>query len=171
MKRLKFLNKLYKERKVELIEPSDEVKESYLEKASNCLQSARILLPHKLYENVIIDAYYTMYDALLALLFKVGIKSENHLASIIFLEELFKEKELAKIILESKDERIDKQSYVKTEKTKEITKEAVEHFIVKAEAFLVKIKIVIEKLTNNDLSRIKSDFEDLCNVNSRKLTE
>ncbi len=51
-----------------------------------------------------------MYYSLLAVLFRVGIKSENHTASIILLNKLFDLK--VDLILRAKEERINKQYYV-----------------------------------------------------------
>ncbi len=36
------------------------------------------------------SAFYAMYHAVLALLYKCGIKSENHMGTIILLKEIFK---------------------------------------------------------------------------------
>lgn len=65
----KFLNKLKNEEKLELVEPSDDVCNSYTEKSANCLKSAKLLLQNNLYENSIGMSYYAMYNQLLALLF------------------------------------------------------------------------------------------------------
>ena len=77
MKKLNFLKILKKERKLRLTEPSEEMKSSYLQKAENCLKSAKILSQNNLYENSVSESYYCMYNSLLASLFKVGIKSEK----------------------------------------------------------------------------------------------
>mgnify|MGYP001563918970 CR=1 FL=1 len=84
-----FLDKLKKEGKLELVEPSEEMCSSYLEKSDNCLKSARLLFQNNLYENSISMAYYTMYNSLSALFFKIGIKCENHAGSILLFKKLF----------------------------------------------------------------------------------
>ncbi len=94
MKKADFLSRLREEGKLELVEPSEAVKESYLIKADNCLKSAKILLQNDLYENSMGEAYYAMYNCVTALLYKAGIKSENHSASIILLGKLFRAWEL-----------------------------------------------------------------------------
>ena len=86
MKTSNFLNKLKKEKKLELIEPSREVRESYLKKSESNLVSAKILLKSNMLEESVSLAYYSMYHILIALLFYVGIKSENHTASIVLLK-------------------------------------------------------------------------------------
>src|SRR3989344_5520009 len=133
----KFLNKLKKEEKLELVEPSEEISDSYFEKSANCLKSAKLLLQNNLYENSISMSYYAMYNLLLALLFRVGIKCENHSGSILLLKLLFEQNDLFKLISDAKKERIDKQYYVTTEKD-EITKEIAEELFNDAENFVLK---------------------------------
>src|SRR3989338_649708 len=99
------LDKLKKEGKLELVEPSEEICKSYIEKSDNCLKSAKLLLQHSLYENSVSMSYYAMYNALTALLFKTGIKCENHAGSIILLKKLFGRMDLFKIISFAKKER------------------------------------------------------------------
>lgn len=108
-----FLSKLKKEEKLELVEPSEEICESYSEKSVNCLKSAKLLLQNNLYENSIGMSYYAMYNLLVALLFRVGIKCQNHSGSILLLKLLFGENDLFKLIYDAKKERIDKQYYAK----------------------------------------------------------
>jgi len=148
MKKQNFLNKLKGEDKLKLVEPSEEMKLSYILKAENCLKSAKILLQNKLYENSTSEAYYCMYNSLLALLFIVGIKSENHSASIILLKKLFGEENLYKIISFAKEERIDKQYYIESQQTIKVDKESCNNIILKAEDFLIKIRLLINQLNN-----------------------
>ena len=82
MRKFNFLSQLKREDKLKLVEPSDEIKEAYFQKSANCLKSARVLLKNDLYENSISMSYYAMYNSLLALLYKTGIKCENHSAAI-----------------------------------------------------------------------------------------
>lgn len=163
MKRQNFLNKILEEGKLELIEPSEEMKLSYLQKAENCLKSAKILFQNQLYENSTSEAYYCMYNSLLALLFKVGIKSENHSASIIILKDLFKERVLYEIISFAKEERIDKQYYIESQQTVKVTKNSCNDMIIKAEDFLVKMKLIISQLNNEKVKQIRISFDTLFN--------
>src|SRR3989344_1699495 len=158
MKELIFLKNLKKKRIIELIEPSEEMKSSYLIKAENCLKSARILFQNQLYENSTSEAYYCMYNSLLSLLFEIGIKSENHSASIILFDKLFENKELVKIILWAKEERIDKQYYIETQQIVKVTKESCNEMILKAEDFLVKMKLLINEISNEKISSVKNAF-------------
>ena len=89
MKKLNFLDKLKKEKKLELVDESKEISDSYILKSDNCLRSAKVLFKEKLYENAVSEAYYAMYNSVLSLFFRCGIKCENHTASIILLDKLF----------------------------------------------------------------------------------
>src|SRR3989338_6950171 len=124
MKKPSFLSKLREEGKLAIVDPSEEMKESYLKKSDNCIKSAKILLQNDLYENSVAEAYYAVYNCLLALLYKTGIKSENHSASIILLGKLFKANDLVKLASSAKEERIDKQYYVEAEQKNKVTTES-----------------------------------------------
>lgn len=153
----KFLNKLKKDGKLEIVELSDDIYNSYSEKSTNCLKSAKLLLRNNLYENSIGQSYYAMYNQLLALLFRVGIKCENHGGSIILLKLLFGENDLHKLISDAKKERIDKQYYVTTEKD-EITKDIAEELLNNAEEFVLKMKLVVKNLNNDKIDEIRKKF-------------
>jgi uncharacterized protein (UPF0332 family) len=161
MKELNFLKKLKIKGVIERVESSEEMKSSYLIKADNCLKSAKILFQSQLYENSTSEAYYCMYNSLLSLLFKIGIKSENHSASIILFDKLFENKELVKIISWAKEERIDKQYYVETQQIVKVTKESCNEMILKAKDFLVKIRLLINELSNEKINSARDNFVKL----------
>ncbi|MBS3092889.1 HEPN domain-containing protein [Candidatus Pacearchaeota archaeon] len=161
MKELNFLKKLKRKGVIELVESSEEMKSSYLIKADNCLKSAKILFQSQLYENSTSEAYYCMYNSLLSLLFKIGIKSENHSASIILFDKLSENKGLVKIISWAKEERIDKQYYVETQQIVKVTKESCNEMILKTEDFLVKMKLLISELSNEKVNSARDNFVKL----------
>jgi len=134
------------------------MKLSYLQKAENCLKSSKILFKNNLYENSVSESYYCMYNSLLALLFLLGIKSENHSGSIILLRDLVKQENLHKVISFAKEERIDKQYYVESQQISKITKNLCEEMILKSEDFLIKIKLLISQMTNEKRSKIRDSF-------------
>lgn len=154
----KFLNKLKKEGKLELIEPSENICSSYSEKSANCLKSAKILLQNNLYENSISMSYYAIYNLLLSLLFRTGIKCENHNGSILLLNLLFNEEKLYESISNAKKERLDKQYYVVAEKDN-LTREIAENLLNNAEDFVLKIKVIIKNLNNGDIDDLRRKFE------------
>jgi len=101
-----------------------------------------------------------MYNLLLALLFRAGIKCENHSASILLLKLLFGKDDLYNLISDAKKERIDKQYYVTTEKD-EITKEIADELLNNAEDFVLKVKVVIKNLNNDFIEELREEFETI----------
>ena len=154
----RFLNKLKKEKKLELVEPSEDVCNSYSDKSANCLKSAKLLLQNNLYENSVGQSYYAMYNQLTALLFRAGVKCENHAGSILLLKLLFDNGELFNLISDAKKERIDKQYYVTTEKD-DLTKEIADELLKNAEDFVLKMKVVIKNLSNDDIDKVREKFK------------
>jgi uncharacterized protein (UPF0332 family) len=161
MKKLSFLDKLKNENKLKLVEPSEEMCSSYLEKSDNCLKSARLLFQNNLYENSISLAYYTMYNSLSALFFKIGIKCENHAGSILLFKKLFARIDLFKIISFAKEERIDKQYYITSKTNFVLTKESALEMIKKAEDFLIQIKLIIKNIRNEEIENLRKKFKHI----------
>lgn len=161
MIKLNFLNKLKKEKKIEIVEISNEISEAYILKSSNNTKSAKIIYDSQIYEDSVSSSYYSMYNSLLALLFKCGIKSENHTASIMLLDWLFELKDLSNLIFDAKKERIDKQYYVNTENDYEVNKEIAKKMIENAEEFILNIKVLINKLDNEKIKKIRIRFKEL----------
>jgi uncharacterized protein (UPF0332 family) len=90
---------------------------------------------------------------LLALLFRVGIKSENHTVSIILLEDLFEIDN--KDIKLAKEERIDKQYYVNFK----ITKKETEDMISLTDKFRGQIDDLLSSLTSDKIKMYRKKFE------------
>jgi|SRR3989344_909322 len=157
MKKQNFLSKLKREGKLELVEPSEEMKNSYLEKSLNSFKASDVLLKTGLLEESVSMSYYAMYHSLLALMFKCGIKCENHTGNILLLKVLFGEEELSDIIIKAKEERIDKQYYIDFE----ITKKEVEEFMAAAQDFTIRIKLIIENLTKNKMDGTIKKFKSI----------
>ncbi len=158
MKKAGFLSKLKAEGKLGIVEPSEEMKESYLRKADNCLKAAKILFQNELYENSVTDSYYAMYNSLLALLYKLGIKSENHSASIVLFRRLFRSAELSGIISFAKKERIDKQYYVESEQEYKVTRESCRGLAAKAEDFVLEMKLLIGRINAEGVKKARVEF-------------
>ncbi|MDD1660485.1 MAG: HEPN domain-containing protein, partial [Methanomicrobiales archaeon] len=93
-----------------LVAPSQEISGSYLAKSDSFLESARILREAEHLEEAVSMAYYSMYHAMTALLFRAGIRCENHAGAIMLLEELFGMDISA--LDEAKRMRVDTQYYV-----------------------------------------------------------
>ncbi|HDD70907.1 MAG TPA: HEPN domain-containing protein [Candidatus Woesearchaeota archaeon] len=150
----RFLNKLKEEGKLELVEPSENICNSYTTKSSDCLKSAKLLLQNNLFENSISMSYYAMYNILLALLFRTGIKCENHSGSIILLRTIFERADLYNLIANAKKERIDKQYYISTEKDA-ITKEIADELLNQAEDFVLETRVIIKKLGEDSINKFR----------------
>lgn len=155
MKKVNFLNKLKKEGKLEIVESSEEIKQSYIKKSESSVISAKILLENNRLEESVGLSYYCMYHILTALLFKIGIKSENHAASIILLKKIFDIDNFE--ISYAKKERIDKQYYINFK----ITKEQAIDAIRKAEIFSDVITDFISRLNNENIEMHRKKFKGL----------
>jgi uncharacterized protein (UPF0332 family) len=156
---MKFLIKLRSEGKLDLVEPSEEVSESYLQKSESHFESAKILLESEKLEESVSMAYYSMYHALTALLFKCGIKCENHVASILLLKVLFNDG-LAKEISFAKKERIDKQYYTDFD----LTKKDCEDMVRKAESFIIEIKKLAKGLNGEKINLLKEKLKSILEI-------
>ncbi len=153
MKKSNFLIRLHGEKKLKLVEPSNEVKDAYLKKSESHLESTKLLQEHEKLEEAISTAYYSMYHMTLALFFKIGIKCENHSAAIILLDTLFGIDN--RPISEAKKERIDKQYYVDFS----IAREDVDELIAKAENFNAEVLDFIERLNSEIIEKYRKTLK------------
>ena len=151
----KLLAELIKENKLKLVESSEEIKDSYLEKSQSNLDSAKILLENNKIEESVSLTYYSMYNIATSLFFKTGIKCENHSALIILLKEIFEIDNSS--ISYAKKERIDKQYYADFE----ITKEEVNEAIKSAEDFSSILIDFISKMNNSDIEEYREKFKEI----------
>ena len=147
MKRINFLIKLAKEKKLQAVESSNEVKEAYIQRSNESLSSAKTLLKIENLKDAVALAYYSMYHCLLAALFKIGIKCENHAASIILLKEVFGVDNSK--ISKAKTERIDKQYYVDFS----VNLEEAKNSISIAEEFIAEMNNFIATLNEEDVEK------------------
>lgn len=154
MKRTNFLVKLKEEGKLELIEPNEEIQQAYSKKSESYLASAKLLLKNQHLEEAVSMAYYSMYYLLLALLFRVGIKCENHTAAIILLQRVFAMNN--EQIRFAKEERIDKQYYVDFH----VTVEEVREMIQLAETFNTTLLDFVSKLNTETIKAYRQKAEE-----------
>ncbi len=155
MRKAGFFIELYREGKLRLVEPNEEMKAAYLKKSESYLGSAKLLLDNDRLEESVSMTYYSMYYALLSLFFRIGIKCENHSAAIILLKEVFGIDNSE--ISSAKKERIDKQYYIDFS----ITKEEVKEMISTAEEFNSKILDFVEKLNSEKIARFRERTKKL----------
>jgi uncharacterized protein (UPF0332 family) len=152
MKKLSFLVKLYKKGVIKVVAPSDEIRDSYFSKSESYLDSAKILIKENKLEETVSLLYYSMYYSLLGLLFEIGIKSENHIASIELLSSVFGID--PKEIVFARRERINKQYYVDFK----ISKDDVDKLVKIAEDFSSKIQDYSSKLTSSKIGELRKTF-------------
>ena len=150
-----FLKKLNKKNKLDIVDSNKKVCESYLEKSESNMISAKILLDANRLEEATSLIYYSSYHLLLALLFRAGIKSENHSASIYLLTEIFDIDN--DFLLFAKKERVDKQYYVSFD----LVEKDVKNLIEKAEKFNSYIFDFISKLNNAKIKIYRNKFIEL----------
>lgn len=154
MKKVNFLIKLKEEKKLSLVNPSQDVNIAYDTKSQSSFGSAQILLSNEKLEEAVSLIYYSMYYKVLALFGKAGIKCENHMGSIILLKELFK-LDNSKILF-AKTERIDKQYYIDFE----VTKKQVITLINDAKEFNSMIYDFTERLTSYKIAEYREELKD-----------
>jgi uncharacterized protein (UPF0332 family) len=149
MTRQDFFRKLQHEHRLMLVAPSPEISGSYLAKSDSFLDSARILREAEHPEEAVSMAYYSMYHAMTALLFRAGIRCENHAGSIMLLEELFGMDISA--LDNAKRMRVDTQYYV----DRTIGMEDVEELIRVADDFHDLVHDRIDRITGDEITRVR----------------
>ena len=173
MKKINFLIKLKKEGKLQAVKPSEEIKEAYLQRSNESLSSAKTLLKIGNLKDAVALAYYTMYHCLLAALFNIGIKCENHAASIILLKEVFEIDNTN--ITKAKSERIDKQYYVDFSVNQEEANNAItiaEEFVNQMNNFIATLSLEnIKKYNNKAIDLFTEEKKDKKNMKKDKNQE
>lgn len=161
MKKLNFLTKLKKEDALKLIEPSEDIPKSYLTKSGKCIKVAELAYNAEIYENAVSEAYYSIYNSVLSLFYKCGIKCENHSAAVILIKELFGLNELHNIFSEFKKDRIDNQYYVPIIGTEPINKLKCAERINTAKEFNIKIRAYADNLKLQEINNIREKFQEI----------
>ena len=159
MKDADFLKKLAKQKKIQLVELSIPVQEAYLQRAEESLSSAKALAKIHNLKDAVALAYYAMYHSLLALLFRCGIKCENHTAAILLLKEIFELDNTS--IIKAKAERVDKQYYVDFS----VTADEVTECIKIAENFIATIHSFIASLNQKSIRKYYEKTEKILKEN------
>lgn len=153
MRKIRFIQKLVEEGKITIEEENDEVSQSYSQKAENSLKAAKILFEQQLLEESTSMSYYAMFHKATALFRLLGIKCENHAATILLLKQLFAIDN--KDISFAKNERIDKQYYTDFV----ITQSDAKDLIDKAEQFIANLDLFLEKQTERNRKNYKQIFK------------
>lgn len=145
---------------IKLIKPSDNLCRSYIKKAENSLMSMRLNSREGIKDWTASTAYYARYHMLYALLMKCGIRSEIHDCSIEIAKKLLRGFVGGNLIGEmesAKKQRIDMQYYTdRIVEDKQLNKN-----VKSAGNFVLKIKNIINKITEEDISKIRSKLKSL----------
>lgn len=117
--------------------------------------SAKAVAEIENYEDAVALAYYSMYYSLLALLFKIGVKCENHTGAIILLREIFDIDNTG--ILTAKKERVDKQYYIDFS----VTEKDVKNMFIQAEEFNGNLHHFIDSLTQSKVKEYRNKLKEI----------
>jgi len=152
MKRADFLARMYQKKKIQLVNPNEDIKSAYIQRSEESLSSAKTLLKIGNLNDSVALFYYSMYHCLLALMFRIGIKCENHTAAIIILKDVFGLD--SRDIRKAKNDRVNKQYYIDFR----ITEEEVKETMVLAENFIADLRDFIERLGEQDIKDYRKRF-------------
>ena len=161
MKNSSFLTKLKREDALKLVDASEEISKAYLTKSEKCIKVAELAHNAGIYENAVSEAYYSIYNSVLSLFFKCGIKCENHSGAVILIKELFGLNDLYLIFSEFKKDRIDNQYYIPIIGTEPINKEKCAERIKNAKEFKVKINSYADNLKIQEINKIRDKFKEI----------
>ena len=161
MKKSNFLSKLKAEESLMIVDPSEEISKSYLIKSDKCIQVAKLAYDAGIYENAVSEAYYSIYNTVMSLFFRCGIKCENHSGAVILIKELFELENLYEIFSEFKKDRIDNQYYISIIDSEPINKEKCDERIKTAQIFNAELRAYIGKITNQEINNIRTKFDKI----------
>lgn len=153
--RHEFYSKLYRQEHLRSVPPSIDMKRAYQRKSESYIVSARILFENGKLEEAVSMIYYSMFYMVLALLFRTGIKCENHSAAIHLLEDLYGLENNP--IIHAKSERIDKQYYIDFT----LTREDIDELMEIADDFNAYIMDFTERMKGREIERFRKKFQEL----------
>ncbi len=135
---------------IKLIDPNQNLSQEYIETAEETLEVLKSI-KNKSKIWLATTKYYCEYFSIYALLMKIGIKSEIHECTILLCKLLEKEKIIPKgfsdILMNDKQLRIDNQYYLKNRDVTFDYSDIVD--------FVLKIKDILNKITNDDIKKIR----------------
>lgn len=141
---------------IELIEPNDNMSDSYLKMAEESLQIIRKIDESKLWTAS--ASYYVMYYSLYSVMMKIGVKCEVHQCSIEFMKQYllnFYNSQEVNLIKKGFDVRNDLQYYP----GKLVDKDKLEFVKNGAVDFFIKTKEILPKITEKQINQIRSLLE------------
>lgn len=150
-----FYSKIHRQGHLRSVPPSMDMKRAYQRKSESYIVSARILFENGKLEEAVSMIYYSMFYMVLALMFRTGIKCENHSAAIYLLEDLYGLDNSA--IIRAKTERIDKQYYIDFT----LTSEDIDELMETADDFNAYIMNFTERMKGREVEKFRHRFQEL----------
>lgn len=134
-----------------IIEPNEEMAESYLSMAEESLRTLSDVSSSKLWTATI--TYYAFYYSLYALMIRCGIKSGTHACSFAFMDacELFSEREKEKIRY-AFQMRIDLQYY----SDRVVDEKRLQRVTMFCPSFFIKAKDLVATISEREIERIRA---------------
>ncbi len=141
---------------IELVNPSENVSESYLSMAGESLEELK-KVESKIW--IASTAYYSMYYSLYSLMMRIGVKCEIHSCSIEFMNYFLKEfyssneRELIETCFRIRNTlQYYPQRFVDNKKLEFVRNEAVN--------FYVKTKEIISKISESQVKKIREELKN-----------
>ena len=142
---------------ISLVEPSKNLSLAFIEKAERSLEEMNNA---KYIESKLNFAYYAMYEAVYAVLQRIGVKSEIHTCTLefmkVFLSEHFTPEE-CKFIEKSHDARNDATYYV----NRKVKDQMANDMLKRASSYLIKCKSILDKITENKIKSVRDELKKL----------
>ena len=135
---------------IELVEPSDNLRNAYLIKAEEALE---VLRATNIRDWQLTTAYYTIYHGIYSLLVKIGIKCEIHSCTIEFTKRFLKDHfstDDFELIDKAFSARINSQYYV----NRNVPKRNYDLIMTRTPALLVKCKNIV--LEQKEITKIRA---------------
>jgi uncharacterized protein (UPF0332 family) len=142
---------------IKLIEPNENISNSYLEQSLNTLKKVSQLIEEIDFLWATVRIYYADYYALYSFLQGIGIKCENHECSIILTKKIIKNIDI-NIIEKHKQNRIDSQYYLKY-----VDKNKLINSYNESKLFILEFKELINNLDQKGISDYRNKLIELLN--------
>lgn len=143
---------------IRLVSESVNLKNAYLKKSREALQSMEVNAQAGLDEWTVSASYYAKYFAVYALLSRIGIKCEMHDCTIALFSHLFGNDIPSKFmrdLRQAKSDRVDAQYYTTT-----VTINSTE-LITKTKEFVLKIEEIIDGLDPQKITIIRKNLKSV----------
>jgi uncharacterized protein (UPF0332 family) len=145
---------------IKIVSESINLQKAYLAKSKDAIKSMEVNAKAGINDWAVAASYYARYDAVYALLSRIGVKCEIHDCTIALFKHLFSGKiapEFIQDLEQSKDDRIDAQYYTKTIKINQ------NRVISDTKNFVLEIEKIIDNLTKSDIAALQAMFKSTLN--------